>query len=117
MIKRALYGGKTAGKDFRDHLRDCMKHLGFETCLADPDVWMRPTVLVNGDEVYEYVLLYTDDCLVVLGSPTNDKRNILDGTLPDGWEVQPEQSIVYVYGMRRTIALSWKSSSSNGVIV
>ena len=54
---------------------------------------------------------------MMIGSPTNDKRNILDGTLPDGWEVQPEQSIVYVYGMRRTIALSWKSSSSNGVIV
>jgi hypothetical protein len=32
MIHRALYGGKTAGCDFRNHLRACMKHLGFRSC-------------------------------------------------------------------------------------
>jgi hypothetical protein len=40
LITRALYGGKSAGKDFRNHLRSCMRHLNFESCLADPDVWM-----------------------------------------------------------------------------
>ena len=34
LIKRALYGDKVAGKDFRDHLRSCMRHLGFKSCLA-----------------------------------------------------------------------------------
>ena len=33
LIKRALYGGKAAGRDFRNHLRDCMRHLNFEPCL------------------------------------------------------------------------------------
>ena len=42
LIRRALYGGKSAGKDFRNHLRECMSHLKFTPCLADPDVWMRP---------------------------------------------------------------------------
>lgn len=41
LILQALYGGKTAGRDFRNHLRECMSHLGFKPCLADPDVWMR----------------------------------------------------------------------------
>ena len=27
LIQRALYGGKTAGRDFRNHLRECMKHI------------------------------------------------------------------------------------------
>ena len=36
LIVRALYGGKSSGKDFRDHLHDCMEHLGYESCLADP---------------------------------------------------------------------------------
>ena len=27
LIHRALYGGKSAGKDFRNHLRSCMRHL------------------------------------------------------------------------------------------
>jgi hypothetical protein len=40
LITRALYGGKSAGKDFRDRFRSCMRHLAFTSCLADPDVWM-----------------------------------------------------------------------------
>ena len=65
LIRRALYGGKTAGRDFRNHLRACMRHLGFESCLADPDVWMRPAMRADGTEYWEYVLLYTDDTLVI----------------------------------------------------
>jgi hypothetical protein len=65
LINRALYGGKKAGSDFRNHLRACMRHLNFESCLADPDVWMRPALKSNGSECYEYVLIYTNDVLVV----------------------------------------------------
>ena len=42
LVHQALYGGKTAGKYFRNHLRSCMHHLNFTSCPADPDVWMRP---------------------------------------------------------------------------
>ena len=38
LIHRALYGGKSAGRDFRIHLRSCMKHLNFTSYRADPDV-------------------------------------------------------------------------------
>ena len=69
LIERALYGRKTAGKDFRNHLRDCMKHLKFASCLADPDVWMRAAMSDKGQEYYEYVLLWTDDCLVISHRP------------------------------------------------
>jgi hypothetical protein len=65
LITRALYGGKSAGKDFRNHLRSCMQHLDFTSCLADPDVWMRPAQKADGSEYWEYVLIYTDDVLVV----------------------------------------------------
>ena len=44
LIHRALYGGKAAGRDYRQHLRSCMWHLGFKSCPADPDVWMRPAL-------------------------------------------------------------------------
>ena len=36
-IVRVLYGGKSSGRDFRNHLRSCMVHLGFDSCKADPD--------------------------------------------------------------------------------
>ena len=65
MIVRALYGGKASGRDFRNSLRSCMSHIGFESCKADPDVWMRPATKSDGTQIYEYVLLYTDDALVV----------------------------------------------------
>ena len=65
LIHRALYGGKAAGRDFRNHLRSCMRHLDFSPCLADLDVWMRPAKKSNGQDYYEYVLLYTDNALVV----------------------------------------------------
>jgi hypothetical protein len=60
LIHRALYGGKAAGRDFRNHLRACMMHLNFKSCPADPDVWMRLAKHSDGSEYYEYILLYTD---------------------------------------------------------
>ena len=66
VITRALYGGKCAGRDFWHHLRSCMKFLGFMSSRGDPDVWMRESVRKDGStKYYEYVLLYTDDCLVL----------------------------------------------------
>eukprot|EP00957_Ditylum_brightwellii_P094991 7233798-Ditylum_brightwellii.AAC.1 len=37
LIRRALYDGKSTGKDFHNHLRECMRHLGFTSFPADPD--------------------------------------------------------------------------------
>ena len=77
LIKRALYGEKRAGRDFRNHLRECMKHLGFTSCLADPDVWMRKGLNLQGKEYYEYILLYTD-VLVISHQPERILRNELN---------------------------------------
>ena len=66
LIKRALYGGKVAGRNFWHHLRSCMEHLGFQLCRADPDIWFQAATKNDGTEYYEYVLLYINDCLVVL---------------------------------------------------
>lgn len=64
-IHRALYGGKAAGRDFRNHLRSCMEHLNYTSCVADPDVWYRPAVKPDGTKCYEYILLYVDDVLAI----------------------------------------------------
>ena len=65
LIVRALYGRKAAGRDFWHHLRGWMEFLGFTSKGSEPDVWILPATKQEGTEVYEYVLLYTDDCLVV----------------------------------------------------
>ena len=77
LIKRALYGGKTAGRDFWLHLRSCMKHLGFQSCLADPDMWMREGEKPSGEKYWEFVLLYTDDCLCISHKGESVLRNAI----------------------------------------
>ena len=42
-----------------------MDHLGFTACQAEPYVWMRAATNPDGEEYFEYVLLYVDNCLVI----------------------------------------------------
>ena len=42
-----------------------MTHLGFKSCKADPDIWIREAIMNDGTEYWEYVLMYIYDCLVV----------------------------------------------------
>jgi hypothetical protein len=65
ILVRALYGLKRSGAAFRNHLASCMRMLGYVSCLADPDVWIRPEVREDGFKYYGYVLLYVDDALVM----------------------------------------------------
>lgn len=60
LIHRALYGGKRAGRDFRNHLRSC--------------IWMGLALTADGQEVWEYMLLYTDDVLCIGPSPVKTLR-------------------------------------------
>ena len=57
--------GRQQVGDFRNHLCSCMEFLNFKSCLADPNVWMRPAIKSDGNTYYEYILLYVDDALVV----------------------------------------------------
>jgi hypothetical protein len=41
LIVRALYGLKSAGAAFMNHLAECMKHLVCNPCRADRDLWMK----------------------------------------------------------------------------
>ena len=65
IIVRALYGLKSSGAAFRAHLADCMRVLGYEPCLADPDLWSKPEVDPSGFEYYSYILCYVDDVIVI----------------------------------------------------
>ena len=66
VIVHALYGLTSAGASFRNHLTDCMHHLGYHSCLADPDLWYKPMVSPDDNfKYYSYVPLYVDDCLCI----------------------------------------------------
>jgi hypothetical protein len=42
LIVRALYGLKSSGAAWRSNLANTLHQLGYKSCLADPDVWLRP---------------------------------------------------------------------------
>ena len=63
VIVRALYGLKSSGARFREHMANTLRTMGFASTKADPDVWIRNGCKPNGDKIYEYVLCYVDDIL------------------------------------------------------
>jgi len=65
LIVRALYGLKSSGAMWRAHFAATLRDMDFTSSLADPDVWMRPSILPNGEEYYEYILVYVDDLLII----------------------------------------------------
>jgi len=69
LIVRALYGLKSAGAAFRNHLASCLGHLGYQSSKGDPDVWFRPATKVTGEKYYEYLFVYTDDILAIGVNP------------------------------------------------
>ena len=75
LVVHALYDGKKAEYDFWKHIRNCVSYLGVESSKADPDVWYRPFTRADGTEIYEYVLLYVDDCLMISDNATSILRN------------------------------------------
>lgn len=92
LIVQALYGLKSSGARWRDHMAATLREAGFTSCLADPDVWMRKQVKPNGDKYWEYVLCYVDDLLVL----SHDPKSVMDFlaqkyTLKKGSVKEPDQ--------------------------
>ena len=54
-----------------------MSHLGFASCLADPDVWMREAKKSDGTAYWDYVLLYVDNAFVI----SDNAKHILENEI------------------------------------
>ncbi|KAI2499207.1 Reverse transcriptase (RNA-dependent DNA polymerase) [Fragilaria crotonensis] len=73
-IVSALYGMKSSGARFRDHLAASLRDMGYVSCKADPDVWMKAATKADGTKFYSYVLAYVDDILCL----DTDPKNVMD---------------------------------------
>ena len=73
---KALYGLKSSGAAFRAHLTERLDKIGFKSCIADPEVWMRAATKQDGEEYYEYMLVYVDDLLCVSQDPTLPMKEV-----------------------------------------
>ena len=79
IIVRALHGLKSAVALFRAHLAQCMQELVYQSCVADPDLWMKAQYRPDDElEHYSYILCYVDDILCIHHYP-DDSLNKLNG--------------------------------------
>jgi len=55
-------------------MAEMLLHLGFQSSMADLDVWLRAAVKGDGEQYVEYVLMHVDDILAILC----DAKSILE---------------------------------------
>jgi hypothetical protein len=66
IIVRALYGLKSAGAAFHAHLADCMQHLGYTSCPANPDLCYKEVKQpVTRVSYYSTILICVYDILCI----------------------------------------------------
>ena len=53
-----------------------LDEMGFKSLVADPDVWIRPSVKTGREENYEYILMYMDDILAISMQPRDAMKGI-----------------------------------------
>jgi hypothetical protein len=65
IIVHALYGLKSAGASFRNHLANYLHELGYVSCKADADIWLKAGTGPGDGFKYCYlsILCYVDDVL------------------------------------------------------
>jgi hypothetical protein len=80
LVVKALYGLKSASFvtcfSFRSFMTEKLSELGFQSSLADPDVWLRAATKGDGEKYFEYVLMYVDNILVISCDPEAILRDI-----------------------------------------
>jgi hypothetical protein len=69
VIWRALHGTKSAAALWWAATSKIIQGLAFEMCRADNDVWMWKGFKKAGENVWAFVLVYSDDLLVVAHNP------------------------------------------------
>jgi hypothetical protein len=62
---KALYGLKSASFSFRSCMAEKLALMGFQSSMADPDVWLRAATKSDGDMYNEYIMIYVDDMLAL----------------------------------------------------
>jgi hypothetical protein len=66
ILKRALYGLKTASRSFHEFFGDTLRRMGFTCSRADQDLWLRPS---DDYEGYDYIATHVDDLIIAAKKP------------------------------------------------
>jgi Reverse transcriptase (RNA-dependent DNA polymerase) len=91
MIVRALYRLKSSRACWHDHMAQMLRDMGYVTCVADHNVWMKAKVKPTSDEYWEYFLIYSDNIPVMLHEPQMVMQGLMKAYMPkEGSVVKPK---------------------------
>ncbi len=77
IIVRALYGLKSAGAVFQAHLASFMCQMGYTSCKANLDLWLKAVTRPEDNvHYYAYILCYVDDILCIYHNPMSVMNEI-----------------------------------------
>ncbi len=103
IIVMALYGLKSSGARWCDHLASILKELGLINSKADPDVWMRKATRHDRLKYWQYILCYVDDILVISHNPQHIIDDISKYVKFKPGSVQPPEHYLGADILRHTI--------------
>lgn len=122
VITRALYGLRSSGNAWRDHMAVTLRDHGYVSCKADPDVWMKPKTKPCGFKYWSYILVYTDDILTIDHEPKEVMEYLASCyTLKSGSVQEPDTylgsqiSKFYIEGAENPEKPRWAMSSEKYV--
>ena len=72
MVVQALYGLRSSGYAFLNHLASCIEAINRLPFRSDTDAWMQKARKSNGTEYYEYMILYVDNCRAISETPNEE---------------------------------------------
>ncbi len=69
IVTRALYGLKSSGAAWRSVFTESLRKMGWIPTRINSDVYRRRGIKPNGENYWELLLVYVDDCLAVSHDP------------------------------------------------
>ena len=76
LVRKALYGLKISGAEFRSFIAETLDEMVYWTSYADPDLWLRPEMKPDGFKYYEYILCCVDGVLCIFHNPRKLMKRI-----------------------------------------
>ena len=76
IVQMTLYVLKSSGAEFRDKLAGVLHYLDYVSTMANPDVWIKPAVKLDGSQYYDMVLCYVDEVLAISHKPMETVEGI-----------------------------------------
>jgi hypothetical protein len=90
-LARALYGLKSSGALWQAMFNSSLLDMGFQSTIADPDVYRQANTKPCGFKYYEYLLVYVDNVLIVLHSPKIHLEKIKESYVLNPSSVGPQR--------------------------